>query len=151
MLALRFSACQLSFSRTLRRHSSILAELEEPGYIFFCSLSFSFTGGARRGLFLPQGVGYAALVAESRGFGTPLLSFFLSSTPFASLLTLVFRSFSSGFHIKRTFCGPSKLSVGKKASLLSPQSCLLITPKPPSPDKHARKLERRSPRRSIKK
>ena len=46
-----FPACHLSLSRALRRHSSILAESEEPRYFFFHSLSFSFTGGARRGFF----------------------------------------------------------------------------------------------------
>src|ERR1700716_1003483 len=47
-----FSACHLSFLRTLRRHSDILAESEDPRCVFFHSLSFSLDGCTRRGFFL---------------------------------------------------------------------------------------------------
>ena len=145
--ALRFSARHLSFSLTIRRHSSIVAESEDPRFVFLSLfIVFLHWRRAQRLFLCLKRVGYADLVAESRGFRTPCL-FFFSSTPFASLLTLLFPQVS---HQARVL-PPNKLSVDKSASTSITGGCLLITPKPPSPDKHARKLQRRSPRKSIKK
>jgi hypothetical protein len=145
-----FPACHLSLSRALRRHSSILAESEEPRYFFFYSLSFSFTGGTRRSFFLPQGVCYAARVAESRGFRTPLLFFFLFYA-FRQLTDARFSFFFLRFSHRARVLRPQQAIRRQEGITAITAVVSSITPKPPSPDKHARKLERRSPRRSIKK
>src|SRR5580658_2881257 len=53
------------------------------------------------------------------------IAFFFSLYALRQLTDARFSFFFLRFSLKRAFCGPSKLSVGKKASLLSPQSYLL--------------------------
>jgi hypothetical protein len=109
-LAPRFSACHLSLSLTLRRHSDILS-LNVANEGTKGSFSFSFlTANARERLsHCLERVVNADLVAECRGFGRDPVrhGFFLPSTPFSSSLTFVFLSLSSVFHIKRPFYGPT--------------------------------------------
>jgi hypothetical protein len=78
------------------------------------------------------------------------IPFFFLFYAFRQLTDPRFSFFSSGFHIKRAFSPQQAIRRQERITSIT-GVYLLITPKPPSPDKHARKLERRSPRRSIKK
>src|SRR6202161_4617786 len=141
----------ISLSRTLRQHSSILAEFR-GAKVRFLSLSIVFLHWRRAPrLFLClKRVGYAPRVAESRGFRTPLLSFF-SLYAFRQLTDARFSFFFLRFSHQARVLRPQQAVRRQEGITAITAVVSSITPKPPSPDKHARKLERRSPRRSIKK